>query len=528
MDFSLSRRRRKAVKAHTDIEYPCRLQLYSTPPQGNISLAEFESHALDRLAVLRGIYNGGVKYKKGSEQYNKALTVDMKKYLNLRVDVREEIEANVIAKYEERRKDHISHFLLRLAYCRSEDARRWFCDQEKELFRMRLEEHTEDLPNFLVQHDLKFEEVSEREMEEKEAMIRSSNFIKGKLRAVYKVPWIEALELVKGRRVYLERGMAYVPQVELVSILTGLFRSRLSKALLMTARALPSVSDDERIMPLLNSLTTAYVGEDYSNTKFEGQVSLDQLGKLSKVSFAPCMRTLYDTFTDQHHLKHGGRLQFCLFLKGLGLTMEDVRLYFRSEFSKKMDIETYNKSGHDYMVRHLFGKEGKRSEKAPYSCMKIITSNVPSAGDAHGCPFRHSDSENLERKLTAWKIPKVQIKEIVQLVEGQHYQLACTKYYEITHKLKDAGFGINHPNQYFLESQLILGNTVNVGKQGYQGRTSQPQLPPSQMNGSQGSSQAGTQPTQPIKQELTTAEQQELTDLQNVDMGDEECNLDDF
>lgn len=40
-----------------------------------------------------------------------------------------------------------------------EDARRWFCDQEKELFRMRLEEHTEDLPNFLVQHDLKFEEV---------------------------------------------------------------------------------------------------------------------------------------------------------------------------------------------------------------------------------------------------------------------------------------------------------------------------------------------------------------------------------
>lgn len=40
------------------------------------------------LSVLRGIYNGGVKYKKGSEQYNKALTVDMKKYLNLRVDVK--------------------------------------------------------------------------------------------------------------------------------------------------------------------------------------------------------------------------------------------------------------------------------------------------------------------------------------------------------------------------------------------------------------------------------------------------------
>ena len=50
----------------------------------------------------------------------------------------------------------------------------------------------------------------------------------------------------------------------------------------MTARALPSVSDDERIMPLLNSLTTAYVGEDYSNTKFEvcGQTSLSSLRTL--------------------------------------------------------------------------------------------------------------------------------------------------------------------------------------------------------------------------------------------------------
>ena len=468
MDFSLSKRRRK-VELQQDTEYGSHLQLYSTPPQGNITLTEFENYALDRLTVLRAIYNCGVKYKKGSEPYMKNISNEMKQHLPLHPNSTDETEQGRQMKYQERRKDHISHFLLRIAYCKTEDARRWFCDQEKELFRLRLENDSYDIPVFMQNSNLKFEVVSSEEIAEKESLIRESSHIfanKDKI-VVYKVPFTEALDLVRSRRVYIENGMAYVPQTELVSIITGLFRTRLSKSLIKTSRALPAISDDERIMSMLNNLTTAYVGEDYSNTKSEGQISISQLSALSKSSFPPCMRSIYEHFTSNHHMKHGGRLQFCLFLKGIGLSMEDVRSYFRGEFCKKMDSESYSKSGHDYMVRHLFGKEGKRADKKPYNCLKIITTSHPSAGDCHGCPFKHYDADNLERQLLAWKIPKIQAKEMVSLSSDNHFQIACTKYFEVVHKMEDIGFGLSHPNQYFLKSQEMLGNKVNTGSQGF-------------------------------------------------------------
>ena len=44
----------------------------------------------------------------------------------------------------------------------------------------------------------------------------------------YKIPFTEALDLVRQRRVYLQSGFAFIPSDDLVSIITANFRSHLS------------------------------------------------------------------------------------------------------------------------------------------------------------------------------------------------------------------------------------------------------------------------------------------------------------
>ncbi len=58
------------------------------------------------------------------------------------------------------------------------------------------------------------------------------------------------------------------------------------------------------------------------------------LDVLSKRSMPLCMRQLHNSLKREHKLKHWGRLQYGLFLKGAGLSMEDALAFFQTEFTK--------------------------------------------------------------------------------------------------------------------------------------------------------------------------------------------------
>lgn len=52
------------------------------------------------------------------------------------------------------------------------------------------------------------------------------------------------------------------------------------------------------------------------------------------------MRQLHQSLRENHHLRHGGRMQYGLFLKAIGLSLEQALQFWRSEFIKgKVDAD---------------------------------------------------------------------------------------------------------------------------------------------------------------------------------------------
>lgn len=149
--------------------------------------------------------------------------------------------------------------------------------------------------------------------------------------------------------------------------------------------------------------------------------------------------------------------------KGIGLPYEESLTFWRRAF-KNMSDDQFQKGGHPYNIRHSYGLEGKRTNYTSYSCMKIITSNQPGAGDHHGCPFKHFSSDNLKPLLTGMissatnlapgsNQVQAHVLDVSNLSKSGHFQLACTKLFEITHQKPGAApisiDTIEHPNQYF-------------------------------------------------------------------------------
>jgi DNA primase large subunit len=160
------------------------------------------------------------------------------------------------------------------------------------------------------------------------------------------------------------------------------------------------------------------------------------------------MKNLHRQLRADSHLRFGGRRQYGLFLKGIGLSMEEALIFWRKAFSIKFTEDQFAKN-YSYSIRHNYGQEGKRADYTPYSCIKIINGDVPSGGEHHGCPFRHFNQENLKTTLRHSGANEGGIHEVLELVKQNHYQIACTRFYEITHKLERQIDPIQHPNQYF-------------------------------------------------------------------------------
>jgi DNA primase large subunit len=155
----------------------------------------------------------------------------LNKYLPLRSNT-----SRSQALQDERRKDHYSHFILRLAFSSTEDLRKRFSRLETMLFRLRYkDEDFRERQKFVKDLNLEWEEVGETEKRElKEQLLAATGGKKtaaGEEQEWCKVDWERVPELVEQRRVFLSKGKAYVPQREQMSLVVADFTKRLDEAL---------------------------------------------------------------------------------------------------------------------------------------------------------------------------------------------------------------------------------------------------------------------------------------------------------
>jgi len=464
-------------------DYPSALQLYLQPPTMDISLESFEDLAVQRLKVLRIFEKQNLSGKtKFSSEWSDAILKDLRdtkpSSLGHFYELAERVETgskkmSPVIYMANRQTDHVSHFILRLAYCRTEELRRWYVTHETDLFRLRWglmkENCPEELQDFMTASGLSYQPIDSQEKEKlREELIASAGYGMAGERFTdekfYRVPWTEAVDLVRVRRVLIKGGMAYIPSSELLSLVVGVFRAKLSHNLVLTCRALPVLEDDSRLVTLVQNLDKRYTGEDYGSSKTAGRVMPQEIDGLSKRNFPLCMKSMQEALTTTHHIKYKARLQYQLFLKGIGLTLEDAMKFFRGEFTKRtdVDVDKFEKE-YAYGLRYNYGKEGKKKNWQPYDCMRIIMETV-GAGENHGCPFRHNETKTIRQRIESYELKKDEVDTILKKVEEGHFQIACGMHYTAVH-LKELSTGsVSHPNQWYLESRGLGGGGDSTNK----------------------------------------------------------------
>lgn len=334
-----------------------------------------------------------------------------------------------------------------------------FLTREIELFKYKFSALTSaEIKQFLDFNKLNFTPLTEDQKNQvKDGLYESTmgqSVSKIELLDFYKVPFKQVLDLVHKRRCYLKDGYAYISLHEFVSVVAVTQLNEMEHGLQSAQRFIGEVETDERLFHLLKSLHTSYTGKDYTLNK-EASVPIESLDQLSKKSYPLCMRACHEHLRANHHLKHSGRMQYGLFLKGIGVSLEDSIRFWREEFTKKIDPDKFAKS-YEYNIQHNYGKKGSMVNYTPYSCLKIIQENaVP--GDVHGCPYKLYDKATLKAKLIANGLSTAHTQEVMDFVKNGHFQLACGKYFQIIHDAQ-VEVGINHPNQFFEESQILMGN----------------------------------------------------------------------
>lgn len=145
---------------------------------------------------------------------------------------------------------------------------------------------------------------------------------------------------------------------------------------LVICRAEEAAEDDERLSGIMRRLQTLF------RTRWLGgsirplrSLKHEEVEKERKY-FPLCMKEMLRKLQQKNRLRHHERYRFTIFLKDIGLSVEENLAFWEKHYSRSPGggcehTWASQRNRYIYSIRHVYGLEGARYIHASHSCSKL-------------------------------------------------------------------------------------------------------------------------------------------------------------
>ncbi|KAJ8967785.1 hypothetical protein NQ317_005562 [Molorchus minor] len=211
--------------------------------------------------------------------------------------------------------------------------------------------------------------------------------------------------------------------------------------------------------------------------------------------FPLCMLNLYKVLQMTNRLSHNDRFDFSLFIKGIGISLNDSLKFWEDAYSKQH--ASCSRCTHDwqknekryiYGIRHLYGLEGSRKKlrtkvlsispgtKSEQGCVvDFEEEKTLCATEDGGCPFKNFDDNSLRRALKKLLPNKDDEVEVMIYERKESPGESCKLFYNIIlenfgNESVDRVVNFQNPVEYYvsLKNTALSSNSSNTNSNGAQ------------------------------------------------------------
>ncbi|CAD6241893.1 GSCOCG00009361001-RA-CDS [Cotesia congregata] len=448
--------------------YPLDIHFYSYHEAPSLNVQDFIPLLRERIIALKVIAIVVSDNRRESDDYIRFLAIEKLKsiksncYISLLSSKGHKTKSDEDVK--NRMMDHTSFLMLVASIISNRHRFRELMEIEEKFFKLRTSAlDDEGLSNLLEMYN-DFPKIEEREKEE--LKLELIKYLKNKddynKMDYFKIPINNIICKMNPHEFYLNKGIAYVPFNMMRQVLCAKFHHLIKgkRSNLMIESIKSAEKSHFGLSSICNYARTTFTRIQESTLSDSGLTEKD-IDHLSETGFPPCMRHIHQTLRKNHHLKHEARLQYTLFLKGIGLNVKETIKLFKGEFTQRMDIGLFERE-YRYYIEHAYGLRGRRKDYPPQECHQIQSKRTP-RGDCNGCPLQihnHIDIEDLDQTLIQWQIPKSDRQGIIEESKNKNPGTACALYFEAINdcKMKKE---IDHPNDYYNRSRYAQYHCIS-------------------------------------------------------------------